>query len=804
MPFRFVLYLWRQMFRSPPTFLRLPPLSTWRRVRWFEPTVFALWAAFWTLYSARSFYSYMLAQTGGEWSAPLDDVFIHFDFARATAEGHPFEWVSGNGYSTGNTSMVYPFVLALGYRLGLIEQQLMQWAGGVACVMVFIAWLAYAQRRGPSTWERFTSYLLPPLVASTGVLAWSLWSGMEVALFVGLASTAQSSFESSVHVGATGPATRPATRPGRSLLGLGSLLAVLYLTRPEALCMALVFAATHLCSREKATVRAVRATTLLAPTAVAWAGQTLASYLLLGEVTASGALVKLGIYTPYLTAAEKWTDYVGLAKFCLYRLTEYHLSDVRPYGVLLLLLALAPLADQRTRARSFRVWMQITLWVLLVALNGQVRWQNQRYLMPAVFWTLELAVLGFMALMRATFLRAGFRTWTKVRLRAEVSRSPLTAGLLALTLFVAVGLSVTSLRANNVEAGLVGPLWLWPVLACLLLAILSERHVRRIVTGGALFLGWVHLHANLSGQIWFFGRAARNIRDQQVSLGRYLHTLPEDAGDRGKRRVLVGDAGAIAYASNWGAIDFIGLGGFGRLPFARANTQGIAASVELLEHVPIRERPEFLAIFPSWWEELPLWFASKEIQRFPAAGNVICGDYEHVLYRADWRLLESGDSLAKLPEGSTQIRDVVDIADVISERAHNFRFAPVASDSLSKNGGTVMHVLPTASEPNRDVWDGGRELWQGGSISFRVRHLLPGRPLRIVVRATTGERTRLTLHTAAIPKSSRPIQIELVGQPIFQEPSFVLDADDVHEELTLEIVNDGPGKFAAYHLFSTQ
>ena len=51
----------------------------------------------------------------GEWSARLDDVFIHFDFARATARGHPFEWSEGNGYSSGGTSLLYPFVLAIGY-----------------------------------------------------------------------------------------------------------------------------------------------------------------------------------------------------------------------------------------------------------------------------------------------------------------------------------------------------------------------------------------------------------------------------------------------------------------------------------------------------------------------------------------------------------------------------------------------------------------------------------------------------------------------------------------------------------------
>jgi hypothetical protein len=59
------------------------------------------------------------------WSAPLDDVFIHFDFARSAARGYPFQWSEGNGYSSGGTSLLYPLVLALGYRIGYDGQQLM-------------------------------------------------------------------------------------------------------------------------------------------------------------------------------------------------------------------------------------------------------------------------------------------------------------------------------------------------------------------------------------------------------------------------------------------------------------------------------------------------------------------------------------------------------------------------------------------------------------------------------------------------------------------------------------------------------
>ena len=76
-----------------------------------EPALYLLFAGACTLLVACRFYSCLKLQTLyayawarpdlyevfahdrvlGSWSAPLDDVFIHFDFARETARGHPFQ-----------------------------------------------------------------------------------------------------------------------------------------------------------------------------------------------------------------------------------------------------------------------------------------------------------------------------------------------------------------------------------------------------------------------------------------------------------------------------------------------------------------------------------------------------------------------------------------------------------------------------------------------------------------------------------------------------------------------------------------
>src|SRR5690606_6552882 len=72
----------------------------------WEYARYALASGLLVLHFALLFYGQMKLQLGyaqtyasgdfssgaASWSAPLDDVFIHFDFARATARGYPLQW----------------------------------------------------------------------------------------------------------------------------------------------------------------------------------------------------------------------------------------------------------------------------------------------------------------------------------------------------------------------------------------------------------------------------------------------------------------------------------------------------------------------------------------------------------------------------------------------------------------------------------------------------------------------------------------------------------------------------------------
>ena len=178
----------RPQLERPPAgieaFARLA--SQWLAKHWprIDERLYPAWIVFTVIWQGSAFVAAMLHQTGGVWSAPLDDVFIHFDYARSTARGYPFQWSEGNGYSSGNTSVAYPFVLALGYWAGFRELALVEWSLVVAFGFLLLFFWGAGRLVAPlGAWAR---YLVPPMVLSMGALGWSLWSGMENAMHLGV------------------------------------------------------------------------------------------------------------------------------------------------------------------------------------------------------------------------------------------------------------------------------------------------------------------------------------------------------------------------------------------------------------------------------------------------------------------------------------------------------------------------------------------------------------------------------------------------------------------------------------------
>ncbi|MBI5535478.1 MAG: hypothetical protein HY898_22300 [Deltaproteobacteria bacterium] len=639
-----------------------PPSTGFRaRVRALLRIGYPVVAAFAILVMARRFYGEMHLQTGGQWSAPLDDVFIHFDYARSIARGYPFEWSEGNGFSSGNTSITYPFVLALGYWVGFRGPLLMLWAAITACCSVLAYFLA-CQRLAVGL-PPIARWLLPVTVLSLGALDWSLFSGMEVAFFLGVWGVA---LDAALHLRQS-----PWSRiPARSLW-LGLVGAVVVATRPEgaAAIAILGLAAGALVWRTHRSRKAFLYTVLLAggPAVAFLVLQGLVNRWLTGESLANGSIVKLALYNPFMTPLEKWKDYTFHLGYCFWRLVEHHFAHEKPYGWpfgwIPVLLALVPLGSKRTRPAAILLLASSVSFILLVAMNAQVRWQNERYTMPAVAWLFTSAGLGLGVL--------------------------LSAGKSALARLT------------------------WPARALLGAAL------------AALFV--VHQAPNMRDQIWFFGRASRNIRDQHIRAGLLLRTLHPQP-----RRVAVGDAGALMYASDLPGLDIIGLGGFHRFPFARASVNGIGATIELIERMHPSDRPDILAVYPTWFPDFVMYFG-HQIAAVPVEGNVICGGAEKGIYRADWHLLNTG-ARPSLLDKFERIVDEVDVADLMSEDDHHYRYQG------PQTGFVQMRILADLKDPSRDVLDAGRVLLSGRTERFELRRPSNGATARLVVRAAPVDR----------------------------------------------------------------
>ena len=738
-----------------------------------DPAAYVLWSAAWTLGSARTFYGYMLKQTGGEWSAPLDDVFIHFDYARSTALGHPFEWVVGNGYSSGNTSLLYPFVLALGWRAGFRDMSLMKWAAIVAaaCVLgvllavrpLFGAFASNAHRASRvDAAGRAASYLLAPVLLGVGALDWSLWSGMEVAVFLGTWALA-------LHVFLALERAAPASRDrARLAWGLGVAGALMIVTRPEATTTLAAFGIASLGPLRRVRLRgaAAQLARIAAPGMVLLGAQSLANRALTGEWSANGAIVKLAMNSPYLTPDEKVADYLFNLKYAVLRNVEYHFADAPAFGVIVPALALAALAVPRTRRTAMVLWAQIAGWLVLVALNGQVRWQNERYTMPAVAWLLIAAALGVTAL-----------------LRREGRPNALAVTALGALAVQAIGVAT---RAPDTAPAFRFSWWLALGAGVALAALLRVWPVRALAAIAALVVAHQHQAPKMRDQKWFFGRASRNIRDQHVTAGRWLARMKP-------HRILVGDAGALLYASDRPGLDIIGLGGLGKFPFARAGIHGLPATLELMEYLPPDERPDVMAIYPTWWGVLPTWFSSEVLARFPVEGNVICGGYEKVVYRADWHLLGTGNDPRAVPT-SEAVRDEVDVADLLSEQRHAYVFPHPAG------GWTDMKILPDPGDARLDLFDGGRRIAAGRAESFSVKNLDGTRGAHLVVRSAPDGRARVHVRIAGQEVATTDFE----PTDGWVERVIAIPPEQMSRAMPIELANDGPDDFIDYHVWITQ
>lgn len=639
-----------------------------------EPALFGVFAAIVVIAVGLSFWLPGLSRTGGAFPVPLDDVYIHFGFARSAALGHPFEGSPGNGYSSGGTSLTYPLLLAPAWLVGFRGASLAWFAAALACVCLWDLCRSMRALLAPSS--RPLAWLSPLVLLAVPLVDWSLFSGMETALFAALLGRALLSARRAT----TAP---PHDRP-RVFLVFGLLAALLVATRPEAAALVgpLAVAVVFYGARSLGTLSSLART--LGPTGFFLLAQAATNLWLTSEASQAGAVRKLVGTNPYATPSDMALEVIKNLAVLRTQAFDAALGGA-PFSYGLPLLALVAVSSRRTRLFALPLVCGAVGMLLLVSLNTTARYQNLRYAVPSLLMLSIAALFGLAVIARRGLLRVVF----------------------------GVGLALVLSLA---------PVKLFPK------------------------------------QIDHFARASANIELQQVEVARRLSALVPKP-----RRVFVNDAGAIPYLTGLPSLDGLGLGGYHDLPFARASVHGVPAVIELIERLPASERPDVLAVYPSWWPELARSFGHE---RFTVhiEDNVICGAPDKVVYDADWSLLAPHDEPR---EGAV---DSLDVADLVDERAHGYEFPH------PRGGWVIGAALRDAS--GRMRWDAGRIVPQGQTESFWVAKDVPPGPATLVLRTDGGGPSRIRVHVPTIEllAMGRAIEIPARDEGAWFEVRVPLDS----------------------------
>lgn len=260
-------------------------------------------------------------------------------------------------------------------------------------------------------------------------------------------------------------------------------------------------------------------------------------------------------------------------------------------------------------------------------------------------------------------------------------------------------------------------------------------HSRRTVAHAALAMALVFSVSSLPTWALRLGQEAATIRETDVSIGEWIsENLPPEA------TVGVKDVGAAKYFGHHRVVDVIGLATNNLAP---ASNNGIGTLYEALRHMPVRERPDYFAIYDT--APGPLVEDLREsgvlgdfpLMTFtvtspaPANGSLVVPFTHLDIYRADWSRAGTGD---QAPTPGT-VRDYLNVGDLASEETHAY------DPQLAQVGMQPMSVLRGVSLPDgRLIVDSGRQII--GGERFVAHHLIPGRPLIMTSRIAAPDAVR--------------------------------------------------------------
>jgi hypothetical protein len=344
----------------------------------------------------------------GHAGATLDDAYIHFQYARAIATGHPLRFQAGAPITSGATSMLWPALLAPFWALGLRDE-----------AIVWAAWAMSFAALGGLAWEAsaLTSRLAGRTAAvgagamtvAFGGFIWCAASGMEVVPFAWAIARASRRASEWSEAGLE-------ARSSRRVAELVALAWIAALFRPEGAVTALFVAATLAVFprdpgwRGRSPCLAAAAVVIVTPLLL-WA--------LTGSARSNTAIVKLLPGNPYYSGRVLFATVEGYARLLVGTLLngDEHAAEFLPHGG-------APMAMAGLAAVGVLGGRTGLRWrasgVLLMALTMfapcfyyTFLWNRLRYLWPfATGWIIGVACLARLAGDAAGAIRPRWRVIT--------------------------------------------------------------------------------------------------------------------------------------------------------------------------------------------------------------------------------------------------------------------------------------------------------------------------------------------------------------------------------------------------------
>ncbi len=141
-----------------------------------------LWLGLGTLVVTAIAFLFGVWGAGGHLAPPLDDTFIHFQYAQQLASGHPFEYNTGDPPSSGDSAFIYPFLLIPPYLLGIDGQKPLIYAD-LLNLAAHLALIFFTYKIGFRLGGRPLALLSAGFVLLDGRLNYIFVSGMETGLF---------------------------------------------------------------------------------------------------------------------------------------------------------------------------------------------------------------------------------------------------------------------------------------------------------------------------------------------------------------------------------------------------------------------------------------------------------------------------------------------------------------------------------------------------------------------------------------------------------------------------------------------